>query len=62
MAANLAKAGHEVGAFDLSDAALERAEGKGCTLVASADEALAGAEAVVKMPAGGQACRRRPPI
>ena len=53
MAANLAKAGHEVRAFDLSDAALERAKGKGCTPVGSADEALAGAEAVVTMlPAG----------
>ena len=53
MAANLAKAGHEVRAFDLSEAALERAESKGCIRAASADEALAGAEAVVTMlPAG----------
>ena len=53
MAANLARAGHEVRAFDLNDAALERAEGKGCTRSASADQALEGAEAVVTMlPAG----------
>ena len=53
MAANLAKAGHEVRAFDLSAEALERAKGKGCTPVTSADDALAEAEAVVTMlPAG----------
>ena len=33
MAANLAKAGHEVRAFDLSADALDRARGKGCTPV-----------------------------
>ena len=53
MAANLAKAGHEVRAFDLSEAALERAKAKGCTPVGSADEALKDCEAVVTMlPAG----------
>ena len=53
MAANLAKAGHEVRAFDLSESALARAESKGCTPVGSADEALKDAEAVVTMlPAG----------
>jgi len=53
MAANLAKAGHEVRAFDLSAEALERAKAKGCTPAASPEEALAGAEAVVTMlPAG----------
>jgi len=53
MAANLAKAGHEVRAFDLSADALERAKAKGCTPVGSAEEALKGAEAVVTMlPAG----------
>ena len=31
MAANQAKAGHEVLAFDLSQAALDRAKGAGCT-------------------------------
>ncbi|WP_395001474.1 3-hydroxyisobutyrate dehydrogenase [Sphingomonas sp.] len=53
MAANLAKAGHEVRAFDLSTDALARAEAKGCTRAASPAEALADADAVVTMlPAG----------
>ncbi|HEY1145159.1 MAG TPA: 3-hydroxyisobutyrate dehydrogenase [Allosphingosinicella sp.] len=53
MAANLAKAGHDVRAFDLSAEALERAAKAGCKPVASAAEAVAEAEAVVTMlPAG----------
>ena len=53
MAANLAKAGHEVRAFDLSQEALARAVEAGCTRAASAAEAVTGAEAVVTMlPAG----------
>ena len=53
MAANLAKAGHEVRAFDLSEAALAKAEERGCKRAASAAEAVQGAEAVVTMlPAG----------
>lgn len=53
MAANLAKAGHEVRAFDLSEAALEKAVNNGCTRAASAEEAVTGADAVVTMlPAG----------
>ena len=53
MAANLAKAGHDVVAFDLSEDALLRAEARGCARAASAAEAMAGAEAVVTMlPAG----------
>lgn len=53
MAANLAKAGHDVVAFDLAEDALLRAEARGCARVASAVEAMAGAEAVVTMlPAG----------
>ena len=53
MAANLAKAGHEVRAFDLSADALDRAKAKGCTPAASPEAALADAEAVVTMlPAG----------
>jgi 3-hydroxyisobutyrate dehydrogenase len=53
MAANLAKAGHEVRAFDLSEEALARAVEAGCTRATSAAEAVAGAEAVVTMlPAG----------
>jgi 3-hydroxyisobutyrate dehydrogenase len=53
MAANLAKAGHAVTAFDLSETALAKAEGKGCARAASAEAAVADAEAVVTMlPAG----------
>jgi len=53
MAANLAKAGHDVRAFDLSEQALTRAEERGCLRAASAEEAVADAEAVVTMlPAG----------
>ncbi len=53
MAPNLAKAGHEVRAIDLSEEALAAAEGKGCIRAASAEEAVADADAVVTMlPAG----------
>ncbi len=53
MAANLAKAGHEVRAFDLSEEALAKAEGKGCTRAASAEAAVQDADAVITMlPAG----------
>ena len=53
MAANLVKAGHEVRAFDLSEAALEKAESHGCSRADTAEEAVGGAEAVVTMlPAG----------
>jgi 3-hydroxyisobutyrate dehydrogenase len=53
MAANLAKAGHDVRAFDLSEDALARAEERGALRAASAEEAVADAEAVVTMlPAG----------
>jgi 3-hydroxyisobutyrate dehydrogenase len=53
MAANLAKAGHEVRAFDLSEVALEKAVSNGCTRAVSAEEAVTGADAVVTMlPAG----------
>lgn len=53
MAANLVKAGHEVVAFDLAEPALERARGNGCTIAASATEAVEGADAVITMlPAG----------
>ena len=41
MAANLAKAGHEVRAFDLARPALDRAVEHGCTEAASAVEAEA---------------------
>jgi len=53
MAANLAKKGHDVRAFDLSADALDRAKTAGCLPAATAIEALDGAEAVVTMlPAG----------
>ena len=53
MAANLAKAGHDVRAFDLSAPALDRASQAGCLPAGSAAEAVADAEAVVTMlPAG----------
>ena len=53
MAVNLARAGHTVRAFDLSAEALDRAAQHGCTAVASAAEAVQGADALVTMlPAG----------
>src|SRR3546814_12101345 len=53
MAANRAKVGHDVRAFDLSEEALARAVEAGCTRAVSAAEAVTGAEAVVTMlPAG----------
>jgi 3-hydroxyisobutyrate dehydrogenase len=53
MAANLAKAGHDVRAFDLSENALARAKSAGCLPAESAAAACEDAEAVVTMlPAG----------
>ena len=53
MAANLAKKGHDVRAFDLSEDALARAEAAGCLRADGAAAAAEGAEAVVTMlPAG----------
>ena len=53
MAPNLAKAGHEVRAFDLSEDALDRAVEHGCHRAGSAAEACKDADAVVTMlPAG----------
>ena len=53
MAANLAKGGHDVRAFDLSEDALAKAKEAGCLPVASAAEAATGAEVIVTMlPAG----------
>ena len=54
MAANLAKAGHEVRAFDLSEAALKHAVDAGCTGFGSAREAVQGVDAVVSMLPNGQ--------
>ncbi len=53
MAANLAKAGHGVRAFDLSDTALARAATAGCTPFTSVREAVAGVDAVVAMLPNG---------
>jgi 3-hydroxyisobutyrate dehydrogenase len=53
MAANQAKAGHQVAAFDLSKEALDRAAAAGCTPVGSVTEAVRDAEIVITMlPAG----------
>ncbi len=53
MAANLAKKGHDVRAFDLNADALAKAKAAGCLPVATAAEAIEGAEAVITMlPAG----------
>jgi 3-hydroxyisobutyrate dehydrogenase len=53
MAPNLAKAGHDVRAFDLSEEALFRAAEHGCNRCQSAAEACADADVVVTMlPAG----------
>ena len=53
MAANLVKAGHDVRAFDLAAAALDRAKAAGCTLATSAAGAATDVDAVVTMlPAG----------
>ncbi len=55
MAANQAKAGHAVRAFDLSADAVQRAVAAGCVAAASVAEAVADAEAVITMlPAGPQ--------
>ena len=53
MAANLVKAGHDVRAFDLSEAALAAANDAGCATFSSASEACAEAEAVVSMLPNG---------
>ena len=49
MAPNLAKAGHEVRAFDLSEDALKRAGERGCKVAGSADEAGKDADVVITM-------------
>ncbi len=53
MAANLAKAGHEVLAFDIAAEAVERAAAAGCRAAASGADAARAADIVVTMlPAG----------
>ncbi|MFM1981912.1 MAG: hypothetical protein RJB22_631 [Pseudomonadota bacterium] len=54
MAANLARVGHEVTAFDLSKEALARAKDKGCTPCATIAEAVADVQAVVTMLPNGK--------
>lgn len=54
MAANLVKAGHEVRAFDLAEAALERARGNGCATFGTVREAVQGVDAVVSMLPNGK--------
>jgi 3-hydroxyisobutyrate dehydrogenase len=49
MAPNLAKAGHEVRAFDLVPEAVQHAADSGCTPAASAAEAVKGADVVITM-------------
>ena len=49
MAPNLAKAGHEVRAFDLSEAALSAAEQNGCVRAGSTEDAVRDADVVVTM-------------
>ena len=53
MAANLAKAGHAVHAFDLSAEALAKARAAGCETYTSAREAVQGVDAVVSMLPNG---------
>ncbi|MCX7285405.1 MAG: 3-hydroxyisobutyrate dehydrogenase [Novosphingobium sp.] len=53
MAANLVKAGHDLHAFDLAEAALARAQENGCTTYTAVKEAVQGADAVVSMLPNG---------
>jgi 3-hydroxyisobutyrate dehydrogenase len=49
MAPNLAKAGHEVRAFDLVPEAVEQAVGKGCTAASSSADAVKDADVIITM-------------
>jgi len=57
MAANLAKAGAAVTAYDISAPALDKAKASGCAVAGSAAEAVRGVEAVVTMLPAGQHVR-----
>ncbi|MDB5461691.1 MAG: 3-hydroxyisobutyrate dehydrogenase [Phenylobacterium sp.] len=57
MAANQAKAGHEVLAFDLSAAALQKAVAAGCVAAGSAAAAVKNADVVITMLPAGQHVR-----
>jgi 3-hydroxyisobutyrate dehydrogenase len=54
MAANLVKAGHEVNAFDLAEAALVQAKSNGCQTYSNVREAVSGVDAVVSMLPNGK--------
>ena len=58
MAANLVKAGHEVNAFDLAEAAIARAKANGCTTYSSVREAVSDVDAVVSMLPNGKIVER----
>lgn len=57
MAANLAKAGHQVTAFDMSAAALDKAASAGIARAGAAGAAASGADVVVSMLPAGQHVR-----
>jgi 3-hydroxyisobutyrate dehydrogenase len=57
MAANLAKAGHKVVAFDLSADAVQKAVDAGCTAAGSASDTVDGSDALVTMLPAGQHVR-----
>jgi 3-hydroxyisobutyrate dehydrogenase len=57
MAANQAKAGHEVAAFDLAAAAVEKAVTAGCQAAGSVAAAVKDADAVITMLPAGQHVR-----
>ncbi len=57
MAANLAQAGHDVRAFDLSAAAVRSAVSAGCRAATSTLHAIKGAEVVITMLPAGQHVR-----
>ena len=58
MAANQAKAGIAVSAFDISAAALETAKASGCGVAGSATEAVRGADVVITMLPAGEHVRQ----
>jgi 3-hydroxyisobutyrate dehydrogenase len=58
MAANLAKSGARVAAYDLSAPALERARAAGCEVAGSAAEAVRAADVVITMLPAGQHVRQ----
>ncbi|MEM8617762.1 MAG: NAD(P)-binding domain-containing protein, partial [Pseudomonadota bacterium] len=57
MAANQARSGRKVHAFDLSETACREAQNAGCEVFASAREAVRGVEAVITMLPAGQHVR-----